>query len=88
MYVASAARRRGIGRRLLEELAGAAERAGFYKLTGKIFTTNRPSVELLKRCGYREVGVHRRHGTLDSEWKDVLVVELLLGPAADGPSPV
>jgi phosphinothricin acetyltransferase len=86
MYVAREARRRGLGRRLLEELATTAERAGFHKLTGKIFSTNQPSIELMKSCGYREVGIHRRHGTLDGEWKDVVVVELLLGPAADAPS--
>jgi RimJ/RimL family protein N-acetyltransferase len=45
---------------------------------GKIFTSNVPSIELIKRCGYREVGVHLRHGRLDGEWKDVLVVEQLL----------
>jgi L-amino acid N-acyltransferase YncA len=85
MYVERAARRKGVGRRLLDELALAAERRGFYKLTGKIFTSNRPSIELVSSCGYREVGVHRRHGRLDDEWKDVLVVELLLGEAERPP---
>jgi RimJ/RimL family protein N-acetyltransferase len=33
----------------------------------------------VRRCGWAEVGVHRRHGQLDGEWKDVLVVEKLLG---------
>jgi len=37
----------------------------------------------VRRCGFREVGVHRRHGRLDEGWKDVLVVERLLGDAAD-----
>jgi L-amino acid N-acyltransferase YncA len=83
MYVERSARRKGVGSRLLDELAVAAERHGFYKLTGKIFTSNTPSIELITARGYREVGVHRRHGRLDGEWKDVLVVELLLGPAAD-----
>jgi phosphinothricin acetyltransferase len=81
MYVARTARRRGVGRRLLTELARAAESSGFYKLVGKIFTSNRPSIELITGLGYLEVGIHRRHGRLDGEWKDVLVVELLLGEA-------
>jgi phosphinothricin acetyltransferase len=84
MYVERGARRMGLGSRLLNELAAAAERSGFYKLTGKIFTSNGPSIELVTSLGYREVGVHRRHGRLDGEWKDVLVVELLLGEAASG----
>src|SRR4029450_6981933 len=82
MYVERSSRRKGFGSRLLAELASVAERDGFYKLTGKIFTSNRPSIELITSLGYREVGVHRRHGRLDGEWKDVLVVELLLGEAA------
>ena len=45
---------------------------------GKIFTSNEPSIALVKGLGWTEVGMHRRHGTLDGEWKDVLVVERLL----------
>lgn len=82
LYVERAARRRGIGRRLLEELAAGAEQAGYWKLIGRLFSENEPSRALLRSCGFREVGVHRRHGRLDGEWRDVLVVEPLLGDAA------
>jgi L-amino acid N-acyltransferase YncA len=35
------------------------------------------------RCvGFRDVGVHRRHGRLQGEWRDVVGVERLFGPAA------
>lgn len=84
LYVARGARREGIGESLLNALADAAERAGLHKLNGKIFTTNAPSIVLVQRCGFREVGVHRRHGRIDGEWRDVLVVERLLGDAASG----
>jgi L-amino acid N-acyltransferase YncA len=83
MYVGRSSRRHGVGSRLLQELAAEASRSGFYKLIGKIFTSNLPSIELVKRCGYREVGVHQRHGRLDGEWKDVLVVEMSLPEAPD-----
>lgn len=82
LYVERSARRAGIGGRLLEALAAEAERRGFYKLVGKIFTTNAPSIALVRACGWREIGAHRRHGRLDGEWRDVLVVERLLGEAA------
>jgi len=82
IYLDPAARGHGAGRRLLDALAGEAERQGYYKLVGKLFTTNRPSVAVAERCGFRQVGVHRRHGRLDGEWKDVVVVERLLGEAA------
>jgi L-amino acid N-acyltransferase YncA len=79
MYVARPVRRQGFGHALLAALADAAHEAGAHKLVGKIFTSNEPSIALVKGLGWREVGVHLRHGTLDGEWKDVLVVEKLLG---------
>jgi L-amino acid N-acyltransferase YncA len=83
LYVDPKARRGGTGRALLTALADEAERRGYHKLVGKIFTSNEPSIALVKSCGWREVGVHRRHGRLDGEWKDVLVVERLLGAALE-----
>jgi phosphinothricin acetyltransferase len=34
---------------------------------------------LCRALGLREVGVHRRHAWLDGEWRDCVIVELLLG---------
>ena len=82
LYVEAAARRSGVGSALMEAVAEAAAERGYYKLIGKIFTSNRASIALVKACGWREVGVHRRHGRLDGEWKDVVVVERLIGDAA------
>jgi L-amino acid N-acyltransferase YncA len=82
VYVDGAARGRGLGRRLLEELAGEAERRGMYKLTSRVFTTNAASLAAHRAAGFEEVGVQRRHGRLDGEWKDCVLVERLLGQAA------
>ena len=81
LYVTGSEHGRGIGTRLLNALAAAAEEAGFTKLIGKIFTGNERSAALVRRCGFREVGVHLRHGRLDGEWRDVLLVERPLGEA-------
>jgi L-amino acid N-acyltransferase YncA len=78
LYVVREARRTGVGRELLDALADVAAEAGAHKLVGKIFTSNGPSIAMVGGLGWREVGVHERHGTLDGEWKDVLVVEKLL----------
>jgi L-amino acid N-acyltransferase YncA len=78
IYVAGAAQGEGVGRELLEELCAASRRAGRYKLVGLLFTDNQASRALCRACGFREVGVHRRHGQLDGEWRDVVVVERLL----------
>ena len=71
LYVERAARRGGAGGALLAALAAEAERRGYHKLIGKIFNSNQPSIALVRSCGWREVGVHRRHGRFDGEWKDV-----------------
>jgi phosphinothricin acetyltransferase len=85
VYVEHDTRREGVGRSLLNELAHEAERRGLHKLVGKLFRSNRPSIALTRACGWREVGVHRRHGRLDGQWRDVLVMELLIGEAQNGP---
>jgi L-amino acid N-acyltransferase YncA len=82
VYVGREARGQGVGRRLLEALAAESERHGLYKLTSRIFTTNQASLAAHRAAGFEEVGIQRRHGRLDGEWKDCVVVERLLGEAA------
>jgi L-amino acid N-acyltransferase YncA len=82
VYVDRGARGTGVGSALVEALASAAAERGLYKLIGRLFPENGASIALFRRHGYREVGVHRRHGRLDGHWRDVLVVERLIGAAA------
>jgi L-amino acid N-acyltransferase YncA len=84
VYVAGADRGRGAGRAAMDALVDAAERAGLWKLVSRVFVENVASRRLLAAAGCREVGVYRRHARLDGEWRDVVIVERLLGPAADG----
>jgi L-amino acid N-acyltransferase YncA len=78
VYVGRETRGRGVGAELLEGLAAEAPNAGIHKLVAKIFTSNEASIALFRRCEFREVGTHLRHGQLDGDWKDVLVVERTL----------
>jgi L-amino acid N-acyltransferase YncA/2-polyprenyl-3-methyl-5-hydroxy-6-metoxy-1,4-benzoquinol methylase len=82
VYVARAARGRGAGRLLLAELAALAERGGLYKLTSRVFADNLASRAAHRAAGFEEVGIQRRHGRVDGEWKDCVLVERLLGEAA------
>jgi phosphinothricin acetyltransferase len=78
VYVARAARGRGVGVLALTALLEAAERAGFWKLVGRVFPENEASRRLLRRCGFREVGLYVKHGRLDGRWRDVIIIERLL----------
>jgi L-amino acid N-acyltransferase YncA len=78
VYVAERARGRGIGTALLDALQQRAAELGYWKLLGKLFTANAASAGMVRRCGWREVGMHHKHSRLDGEWRDVLLVERVL----------
>ena len=87
LYVGRAARRRGAGRRLLQAIERHAGELGYWKLITKLFPENAASLALLRGSGWREVGLHLRHGRLEGEWRDVLMLERVIGdqaPAPDG----
>ncbi len=78
VYVARAHRGRGAGRLAVEALAAAAREAGFWKLVSRVFVENLASRALLRRLGFREVGIYERHARLRGVWRDVVIVERLL----------
>ena len=82
VYVARAARGTGAGRAALEELCRTYAEHGFWKIVSRIFPENTASLQLHERCGFRVVGVYRRHGRLEGVWRDCVIVERLLGEAA------
>ena len=82
MYVAGAARRRGAGRIALQALEDAWAARGGWKLVSRVFPENTPSLALMRAAGFREVGVYERHGRLDGEWRDCVIVEKLIGEGA------
>ena len=75
LYVASAARGRGIGLRLLSRLVAESEEAGIWTLQAGVFPENEPSIRLHERCGFRIVGRRERLGQLEGTWRDVLLME-------------
>ena len=81
VYVAREARGAGAGLVALEALFAAAEEQGYWKLLSRIFPENVASLALHRKAGFREVGVYKRHGKLDGEWRDCVIVEKLLGEA-------
>jgi phosphinothricin acetyltransferase len=82
VYVARRHRGGGAGRVAMAALIEAATAAGLWKLVSRIFPENSASLALMERMGFRQVGMYRRHGKLDGQWRDCVIVELLLGEAA------
>jgi phosphinothricin acetyltransferase len=78
VYVARTARGTGAGRAALEGLCREYAARGFWKIVSRIFPENAASLALHERCGFRVVGVYRRHGKLDGAWRDCVIVERLL----------
>jgi L-amino acid N-acyltransferase YncA len=79
VYVDREHRGRGAGRVAMETLIEAARCAGFWKLVSRVFVENLASRALLRDVGFREVGIYERHARLGDDWKDVVIVERLLG---------
>lgn len=83
VYVAAAARGTRVGDALMSAFLRALEEAGFWKVLSRIFPENAASLRLCARHGFREAGVYRKHARLDGAWRDVVIVERLLGVARE-----
>ena len=75
VYVAAAARGRGVGRALLEALIVSAEAHGIWTLQGATIATNAASLGLQMRCGFRVVGRRERIAKRDGVWHDTVLTE-------------
>jgi phosphinothricin acetyltransferase len=75
LYVGEGARSQGVGRELLAAAIESAERSGIWTLQTSVFPENEASLRLLRRFGFREVGVRERIGRLHGIWRDTVLVE-------------
>lgn len=78
VYVAREARGQGAGAEAMTALVDASRRAGLWKLLSRVFPENRASLALMARMGFKELGVHEKHGKLDGQWRDCVIVERLI----------
>lgn len=78
VYVARRARGQGAGTVAMAALLEAVKPAGIWKLVSRIFVENHASRRLMASMGFREVGIYEKHGKLDGQWRDVVVVERLI----------
>lgn len=76
VYVAAAARRRGVGTMLLGGLIAESERLGIWTLQAAMFPENKASFWLHREEGFRVVGSRERMGRMvDGRWRDVVIME-------------
>lgn len=75
VYIAAAARGRGLGKALLNELILTSEQNGIWTLQAGIFPENVASIALHEVLGFRQVGRRERLGQLKGKWRDVLLLE-------------
>jgi L-amino acid N-acyltransferase YncA len=75
IYIGQRYRGIGLGRALLMALITESEKNGLWTLQAGIFPENQASIDLHKRCGFREVGRRERIGKMDGRWRDTVLLE-------------
>ena len=78
VYVSERHRRRGIGRRLLEEAIRRAPELGLKTLTGGIFAHSEPSIKLFEDFGFERWAYYPKVAELDGIERDLVVLGLRL----------
>ena len=80
VYVAAAARGRGVGHTLLAALIEACDAADIWTVQSSIFPENASSLTLHDRAGFRRIGNRERvafmtYGPWAGQWRDTVLVE-------------
>jgi L-amino acid N-acyltransferase YncA len=83
MYIDRDARGRHVGMELARELGFEAARRGYWKIVGLLMEDNEASLAFTRANGARVVGTFKNHARLDGEWRDVVVIEVLLPTVED-----
>ncbi len=83
VYVDTRFRRRGVGRRLVEEIIIAARGQNYHVLIGGIDATNGASIKLHEGLGFTHCGTVRHAGFKFGKWLDLVFYQLILATPAN-----
>lgn len=75
IFIDRSLRGHGVGQELMKAMQNVATEKGYYKLIGRVMADNEPARKLCQLMGWKEVGVHEKHGKLGGEWHDLVLVE-------------
>jgi L-amino acid N-acyltransferase YncA len=75
VYIHEDYRGTGIGNFLLASIICESERKGIWTLQAGIFPENVSSIRIHEKNGFRKVGIRERIGSMNSVWRDVILME-------------
>ncbi|MEN2436183.1 N-acetyltransferase family protein [Weeksellaceae bacterium A-14] len=75
IYIDEAFKKLGLGTILMKKLILDSEDHGIWTLQSMIFPENKASIALHQKLGFRIVGIRTKLAQLNSEWKDVALLE-------------
>lgn len=76
IYIGEEYRGHGVGTAILNELIRLSEDNGFWTLQSGIIRENISSIDLHKKCGFREIGIREKVAKMNNDrWMDVILME-------------
>ncbi len=75
LYVSPSHQGLGVGTKILQKLIEISETNGLWTLQCGIMRENIASINLHKKCGFREIGFREKIGKLNGVWKDNIIME-------------
>ena len=85
IYLAGKWRGKGLGAPLYRLLESLLAMQGYVNLYGVITASNRGSIAMHERLGYRQIGLHERTGWKFGQWHDVVWLHKRVGEGEPGP---
>ena len=77
IYIGEDYRGLGVGKTLLTNLIKLSEENNFWTLQSGIIRDNTSSIQLHKKCGFREIGIREKVAKMDTGiWHDTVLMEL------------
>ena len=85
IYLAESRRGRGLGAPLYRLLETLLAMQGYVNLYGVITASNRASIAMHEKLGYRQIGLHEKTGWKFGQWHDVAWLHKRVGAGEPGP---